>query len=133
MHIISKASIAAGFAMLFSLNAIAAGTVSPPDTPPTARTGTKNQPDTRKEMHEYWEKMSPEEREQVRNKMKDHWNNMSPQEREARRQEMRDNFKNMSPEERKQFDRDFGKQVGDPAPDSDYPDDSTVKTDRTPK
>jgi hypothetical protein len=71
-------------------------------------------------MRDHWEKMSPEEREQVRNKMKDHWNNMSPEEREARRMEMREHFKNMSPEEREQFKRDMGKQDGMPA-DGDQP------------
>jgi hypothetical protein len=71
-------------------------------------------------MRDHWEKMSPEEREQVRKKMKDHWNNMSPEEREARRKEMREHFNNMSPEEREQFKRDMGKRDGMPA-DGDQP------------
>ena len=115
---------------MFSLNAMAAGT-SPANTPPAAGPGAQQRKprqersdgtghdagtaqERRKEMREHWEKMSPEEREQVRNKMKEHWKNMSPEQREARRKEMRDHFKNMSPEERKQFNRDMGKQDGRP-------------------
>jgi hypothetical protein len=118
--------IAAGGAILFSLNAMAADT-SPANTPPGA--GARNQQDIRKEMRDHWEKMSPEEREQVRNKMKDHWNNMTPEEREARRKEMREHFKNMSPEEREQFKRDMGKQGGMPA-DGDQPGGGTGNTGR---
>ncbi|HTN94568.1 MAG TPA: DUF3106 domain-containing protein [Gallionella sp.] len=133
MHNILATYVAAGFAMLFSLNANAAGAVPAQDTSVTAATRSENPQDVRKEMRDHWEQMSPEEREQVRKKMKDHWNSMSQQEREASRQEMRDHFKNMTPEERKQFDRDMGKQDGRPPPDGDYPGDSTVNPERTSK
>jgi hypothetical protein len=127
MQIFSKAPIAAGFALLFSLNASAADIAPTMDNPASAVPDARTQQDIRKEMRQHWEKMSPKEREQVRNKMNDNWKNMSPQEREARRKEMREHFKNMSPEERKQFNSDMGKL------DSDYPSDSKVKTERTTK
>lgn len=136
--------IAAGSAILFSLNAMAADPF-PADTPPAAGPGaqgmrkpavqeridgtesmTPEQREARRqEMREHWEKMSPEEREQVRNKMKDHWNNMTPEEREARRKEMREHFKNMSPEEREQFKRDMGERDGRPSPYEDKSGDSS--------
>jgi Protein of unknown function (DUF3106) len=106
---------AAAIAVFFSMNAMAAAIASPADTPSSAgpdATPVKRlriQQETRKEMLDHWNKMSPKEREQVRNKMKDHSKNMSPEEREARRKEMREHFKNMSPEERRQFQRDMGK------------------------
>jgi Protein of unknown function (DUF3106) len=71
-------------------------------------------------MREHWEKMSPEERDQIRNRMKEHWKNMPPEEREERRKEMREHFKNMSPEERQQFRRDMGNRDGMPPPFDDY-------------
>jgi hypothetical protein len=64
----------------------------------------------RKEMREHWEKMPPEEREALRKKMKEHWVKMAPEEREAQRKEMREHWEKMSPEERDQFKRDMEKQ-----------------------
>jgi hypothetical protein len=133
MHIISKVLMTTGIAMMFSLNAVAAGIASTSDNPASDVSDARNQQDMRKEMRDHWENMSPKEREQVRNKMKDHWKNMSPQEREASRKEMREHFKNMSPEERKQFNNDMGKLEGASPPDGDYPGDGTVNHERTPK
>jgi hypothetical protein len=117
--------IAAGIAILFSLNAMAADT-SPANTSPAAVPGARSQQDIRQEMRDHWEKMSPGEREQVRTKMKEHWNNMSPEEREARRKEMREHFNNMSPEEREQFKRDMGKRGVRPRSLDDLPSDNTA-------
>ena len=111
----TKALIAAAIAVLFSLDAMSADIPPPANIPSVAGTGAsqderlQSQQQSRKDMLDHWENMSPKEREQVRKKMKDHWKNMTPEEQEASRQEMRDHFKNMTPEERKQFDRDMGK------------------------
>jgi len=110
-----KALITAGFAALFALSAIAAELSAPAgaDQPP-ANQGGAPLINPRKQMREHWERMSPEEREQVRKKMKDHWDSMTPEQREASRKQMREHFKNMSPEERRQFKRDMGAQEGMP-------------------
>jgi hypothetical protein len=107
--------VAAAIAAIFSMNAMAAEIASPADTPSAAGPDAtpvkrhRSQQETRKEMLDHWNKMSPKEREQVRNKMKDHSKNMSSEQSEARRKELREHFKNMSPEERRQFQRDMDK------------------------
>jgi hypothetical protein len=126
--------LAAAIAVFFSMNAMAADIALPASMPPSAGPGTTtkerlmNQQETRQEMLDHWEKMSPKEREQVRNKLKDHWKDMTPQERDARRREMREHFKNMSPEERRQFQRDMGKMDDMILPVDDLRDDNTGGT-----
>ena len=75
----------------------------------------------RKEMHERFEKMSPEERKAMHEKMKEHWRNMPPEARAAHRKEMRERFEKMSPEERQQFERDMGKPCDGESPMGDCP------------
>ena len=110
-----KAHIAAAIAALFSLDAMSADIPPPANMPSGSGAGAsrnerlQSQQESRKEMLDHWEKMSPKEREQFRKKIKDHWKNMTPEEQEASRQEMRKHFKNMSPEERLQLQRDMGK------------------------
>ena len=119
----SKGLIVSGIAVLFSLNAMAAGGSAPENNSPSTDTGAKpearykSQQEIRQEMRDHWQNMTDDERAQVRKKMKDHWEKMTPQEREASRQEMLEHFKNMSPEELKQFKRDMGKTDDMPASD----------------
>jgi hypothetical protein len=106
-------------AACFSLNALAA------DTPVLAGARSAVAPGSdsaqREEMRAHWEKMSPEERNQIRTRIQEHWKSMSPDQREESRKEMREHFKNMSPQERQQFKSDMDIIDGIPPPGSDYP------------
>ncbi|MGA7594103.1 MAG: DUF3106 domain-containing protein [Gallionella sp.] len=103
----------------FSLNALAA------DTPAMtgARSAVSPSADAvqREEMRAHWDKMSPEERNQIRARIQEHWKSMSPEQREERRKEMREHFKNMSPQERQQFKSDMDLFDGMPPPENDQP------------
>lgn len=50
-----------------------------------------------------WQRMSPEEREQMRQQVREHWERMPPEEREARKARMRERLSQMSPEERERM------------------------------
>jgi hypothetical protein len=109
----------AALAAWFSLNALAA------DAPGMAGARSAVAPSAdsaqREEMRAHWEKMSPEERNQIRARMQEHWKSMSPEQREESRKEMREHFKNMSPQERQQFKSDMDMIDGMPPPGSGYP------------
>ncbi len=114
----------AALAAWFSLNALAADTSAMTG----ARSAVSPSADAvqREEMRAHWEKMSPEERNQIRARIQEHWKSMSPEQREERRKEMREHFKNMSPQERQQFKSDMDMIDGMPPPGSGYPGSKTV-------